>query len=332
MRQWVVLTNEVNVMGFKAINQEGGAIYSFNLNQIQWANLKSGHGKKLKMNCCDTVAIPKTSKYGVQFFAHHSNSCGESESVEHQFIKYICLVEMKNNGWHVDAEVTIKNGGDVFRSDVYAINGNEKLAIEVQWSPITSDELTRRNDKYVRAGIKCIWLCKNSPFLRDKNIAVFDIGKDRENEMLITPYGISTDAETKDLRIRMPDFINRVCGGGLKHTLQFESYFFKHTGKKVYCAKCHHFSYIPRNISIYCDFKDQFVFIDRLNYAKSYFDGLHELPKTNYRGNSAMYHCINCKSPLYEQTINKGVDYEGDTLTKIEKDEKLNISNRWLLY
>ncbi len=111
-------------MGFLSII-ENKEIFSFMLNDEQWDRLKYKY-KNLSMHmpCCQTRAIPKKSKLGTQYFAHHpSSTCSTptGESIEHQFCKYLILKYLYENGWTVTPEFRGQTpSGEIWIADIYA--------------------------------------------------------------------------------------------------------------------------------------------------------------------------------------------------------------------
>ena len=77
-------------MGFRAIKDDTELI-SLNFSFNDWEKLKKDISFKnnLKMICCDSKAIMKTSKYDLQFFSHHvKRNCNSvHESIDHLMLK-----------------------------------------------------------------------------------------------------------------------------------------------------------------------------------------------------------------------------------------------------
>lgn len=70
----------------------GETIQAFDYPIDAWDALKKKYKKEnLSMPCCGGHSVPKTSKYGIFFFAHKSESeCnGTPESPEHLYLKYL---------------------------------------------------------------------------------------------------------------------------------------------------------------------------------------------------------------------------------------------------
>ena len=93
--------------------------------------------------------------------------CGKGESMEHMELKYQIMQHCLDLGCKdVDVEVSFKDfRADVcckaLRSPIYS--ENITIVFEVQLSPITYEELVRRNQLYVANGIQCVWLLAKFP-------------------------------------------------------------------------------------------------------------------------------------------------------------------------
>ena len=104
-------------------------------------------------------------KNGLQFFRHAPNSmlcnCERGESLQHLRLKYQIYNLFKSHGWEVDVEFYSPDGP--MRADVLAWQKDRKIAIEVQWSPISLDSIQDRDKKYTNIGIESYWLLQNLP-------------------------------------------------------------------------------------------------------------------------------------------------------------------------
>lgn len=143
---------------------DDGTIYSFKLNNDEWASMKSHYkNQNLKMTCCDTLAIPKTSKLGTPFFAHkNKGECSSAgETKEHIMAKYIVASVLHKLGWNVDIEVNgVTPSGKTWIADIFATKDKAKIAIEIQWSPQTITRTRERQEIYAESGVRCAWLMR----------------------------------------------------------------------------------------------------------------------------------------------------------------------------
>lgn len=182
---------------------DGRDIHSYRCNEDTWKDLKKC---SLTMPCCGMRAIPKTSKLGNYFFAHHRKGACTSatEGPEHIFLKSLIAKSADANGYEVSTE---KSGetpdGEQWVADVFCKKGNVSLAIEVQWSHQTKEEFFRRQKKYAESGVRAAWIFKlrsNKEYLRDElpyehKTPVFGIKYRPDSKQLYVPqFGVSIEA------------------------------------------------------------------------------------------------------------------------------------------
>lgn len=111
------------------------------------------------MTCCAHPAQPRTSKLGLQHFAHRPGAdCALSagETVHHLYLKAELLAAAHSAGW----QAAVEAAGEGWRADVLATHGPEQVAFEVQWSAITPDELIERSLRYADSGVRPVWLVR----------------------------------------------------------------------------------------------------------------------------------------------------------------------------
>lgn len=165
-------------MAFRAfVNGELRAAWSFS--DDEWQSLREEvkrGGSSIYLPCCRDVGYPgkgfqRVSSLGTKHFYHapdENNPCAaKGESMEHMELKYQIMQHCLEAGCKdVDVEVSFKD----FRADVCckALNStvyteNITMVFEVQLSPITYEELVRRNLLYVANGIQCVWLLAKFP-------------------------------------------------------------------------------------------------------------------------------------------------------------------------
>ena len=173
----------------------GEDVYSYEFNERAWNGLKATYKKQtLMMPCCDNKAIPKVSKLNNYFFAHaRKNQCTSApETFEHIFLKTQIAKIAHSLGWNV---ITEKMGetpeGDRWIADVFCTKGKAKIAFEIQWSPQTETEFRRRQEKYVKSGIRTAWLYRlrhNQEYLSTKyEIPAFGIRSEKKSNKMYVP-------------------------------------------------------------------------------------------------------------------------------------------------
>lgn len=147
-------------MPIRAASDQGD-IHAFALSTEQWAELKGTYrGLTLRMPCCGVAAIPKTSTRGTYFFAHaRRGECATAdESPEHLYCKSLIAKAALDTGWTVTSERPgVSPDGESWIADVFCEKGTARLALEVQMSPQTDDETTRRQLRYKASGVRGAW-------------------------------------------------------------------------------------------------------------------------------------------------------------------------------
>jgi hypothetical protein len=181
-------------------------IYSYDYDNEAWQALKKSHKDlKLIMPCCDSHAVPKTSKLNNYFFAHSKQGeCTSApETPEHLYLKTLIAKIALSEGWQVITEKQGKTpSGETWIADVFCTRGNAKLAFEVQWSAQSNDEFARRSKKYKESGIRCAWIYRlrgskeyfKQDFSFGKDVPVFGIRQNKETKALSVPqFGVSIE-------------------------------------------------------------------------------------------------------------------------------------------
>lgn len=161
-------------MPFKAfVNGKLRAAWEFD--DTEWKALrdevKTG-AASIFLPCCSAAGYPgrgfqRTSPKGTKHFYHapdDQNPCtSKGESLAHLELKYRVMQICKDLGYpDTDIEVDFKD----FRADVCCRVKSplpRTIVFEIQLSPITYEELVRRNTLYTVNGIACIWLIKRFP-------------------------------------------------------------------------------------------------------------------------------------------------------------------------
>tara|TARA_R110001592_G_scaffold47952_5_gene151525 strand:- start:1214 stop:2254 length:1041 start_codon:yes stop_codon:yes gene_type:complete len=165
-------------------------INAYELDAGAWGALKGSYKKsQLMMPCCPRKAIPKTSKLGVQYFAHarRGDCTSAPETEDHLLLKSLIAKTALLQGWQVTTEFAgTSPSGEPWIADVYCIKGDARIALEVQWSQQTLAEYQRRTRKYSESGVRCAWLFRlngakhhySDDFLEDYELPYFGIRKD----------------------------------------------------------------------------------------------------------------------------------------------------------
>lgn len=134
------------------------------------ANRRDRH---LRMHCCGSPVVLKTSRLGTRFFAHHvlGGCASGDESPEHVHLKTLAIAAARAAGWSADAEVSgVTPDGEPWRADVLATRGKRRVAVEVQWSGQADDETVRRQARYAASGVRALWLFRRPGFAVDPEV------------------------------------------------------------------------------------------------------------------------------------------------------------------
>ena len=162
-----------------------GNLHAFEFNATEWLNLKNSYRSMgLRMPCCTSSAIPKTSSLGIYFFAHSrvGNCTSALETPEHLYCKRLIAQAARDAGW---ATVTEKTGvtpaGDTWVADVFCEKGIAKIAFEVQMSPQTHHETMRRQLRYKESGVRGAWFygpkLHRHVLATDRNTPIFKLSE-----------------------------------------------------------------------------------------------------------------------------------------------------------
>jgi len=143
-------------MSEKAVTINGEILNTNSFNDESWNNLKNNYVVgNLKMICCNSNAIPKTSINFKKFFAHQNDECKTApETIWHRTTKRIIISELLKLG-HVAIE---EQKGDKWIADVYLEIDGRKIAFEIQHSPQTLTTYLDRQNKYKDSKVETYWL------------------------------------------------------------------------------------------------------------------------------------------------------------------------------
>lgn len=283
-------------------------VLAFALSEDEWNALKLSYSERaLLMPCCGSKAIPKTSKLGLQFFAHSKKRCDSlPESPEHEYVKFLVAKAALEAGWKVKTEWRDESpSGMVWVADVFCTKGKAKLALEVQLSPQTVSETERRQNRYRESGVRCAWIMAETATKKDihyqsRDVPVFMISKPTVGEMpLVESFDIELNLFVRSLLsgdvkwaeeayIYNVSFIDDICWKCLKPNKQVVGY-----GIDVYGSQ---FQTVPHASSVLKDVSD-FITNEELKTL-----GLNTIGKFDtYNGKQVNYPycnaCIYCGAP-----------------------------------
>ena len=139
---------------------EDRRLLSTELTDDAWAELRATYRQAQLRMTCGQPAIPKTSKNGLRFFAHHpGGDCGlhlsGPESAEHQNAKMALAAAAERAGWAATIEAVAPDR--TWIADVLIERGQTRVALDVQWSAQTETVFAERTARYAAAGVECVW-------------------------------------------------------------------------------------------------------------------------------------------------------------------------------
>lgn len=238
---------------------EGQEICAFNFtDDAEWEKLRTLNAKKkcLKMSCCTSTVVLRTSRLGTRHFAHsRRGECTTApESEEHLLAKSIIVAGILRTTWNPVVEQQGNTPtGEEWVADVLARRSSGKpVAFEVQWSRQTKDETYARQARYEAAGVRGMWLFRQHDFPMDKKVPAFRLrfdGKRKSFQVLIPSLHYSStwikrreidEASYWSQTIELSRFVE----GSLKGHLHFAPALNRRLPLEVYaastkCWKCH---------------------------------------------------------------------------------------------
>lgn len=162
-------------MPLRCLDDAGHSLDAVALTPVDWTALTATnrHVRHLRMHCCGSPVVLKTSRLGTRFFAHHAlGGCASGdESPEHLHLKALAITAARAAGWTAEAEVSgTTPTGEPWRADVLATRGKHRVAVEVQWSGQADDETARRQARYAASGVRALWLFRRPGFAVDPDV------------------------------------------------------------------------------------------------------------------------------------------------------------------
>jgi competence protein CoiA len=146
----------------------------------------------------------------MQYFAHKAvGECSTAAETEaHRRLKQLAVEVARAYGWVADTEAMgMSDDGEYWRADVLACKGTAKVAIEIQWSTQTSDETMRRQKRYEKSDIRCLWLFRHPGFPVDHSLPAVLVSGNLEDDFVAQ---VQTGTGTQELPMR--EFLEAAFG------------------------------------------------------------------------------------------------------------------------
>lgn len=181
-------------MPLRCVDEHGENIHAFDLASANWEDLAEQNRKErhLRLPCCSAKVTLRRSLRGTQFFAHKAvGACvTAAEKEEHLRLKQIAVEAARAQGWEAATEIAgVSPNGERWQADVMARKNSLRVAVEIQWSNQTVEETRRRQERYQRSGVRCLWLLRKKsgfPVTRDLPVAQIIHNGDDHFEALLS--------------------------------------------------------------------------------------------------------------------------------------------------
>ena len=230
------------------------------LNSEEWEQLKIDIKKNkyfVKLPCCGQQGFLRTSKTGLNHFYHKHDDkiCNwKPESAEHLKLKYEILKACQESGWTAIPEYSEND----WRADVFAYNGKNRLAFEVQLSKQTYEETIERQNKYTRDKVRGCWFFKkilktadyeSNFILNNKEIPLFELDLD-SNEFRVKFY---------NRKFVVGDFVKHLLSKHIKFCSVLRSTLNPKVDLSFFpmscwrCGKTSHIYYVHNVVNSICD-------------------------------------------------------------------------------
>lgn len=143
-------------MATQVIQNDGKILDVNSFDDESWEYFKKNYSiGDIKMICCNSNAIPKTSINFTKFFAHQNDECKTNpETIWHKTTKRIILDSLIKLGHPAREEVQ----GEGWIADVFVESNGRKIAFEIQHSPQTLPTYLERTNKYKDNDIEVFWI------------------------------------------------------------------------------------------------------------------------------------------------------------------------------
>ena len=166
--------------------KNGEEYFAFSVtDDATWESLRKDNKQTgcLRMHCCGSGVVLRTSKLGTRHFAHAARGecTSATETAEHLLAKMGIVRGIQDASWTaLPEQIGRTASGEEWRADVLAVQGSKRVAFEVQWSRQTIDETRQRQNRYREAGVRGLWLFRQLDFPVEKDTPAFRLSFDPE--------------------------------------------------------------------------------------------------------------------------------------------------------
>lgn len=192
------------------------------------------------MPCCESAAIPKTSRLGSFFFAHsRKGDCITApESPEHIYMKSLIAQAALSAGWSVITEQSGESpDGGKWTADVFCKKGGAQVAFEVQLSRQSVETTLARQKRYAASNVRCLWLLSSKTFPESY------LNPSKETPCFyLSNIEIGEIPTVQGINVNIVEFTRGALSGNLKWkihetSIQYQSYLIDYFLDS--CWKCH---------------------------------------------------------------------------------------------
>jgi hypothetical protein len=190
------------LMALKAL-VNGKMVHADDLSEDQFRAIQVKKPQVI-MFCCQTRGYMRVREE-YQEFVHYrrTEQClGRPDSPVHDLLKIAVRNAARSAGWEADYEVPDPRPEQKWIADVLAQKEKTRVAIEIQISPITEAELTRRQQIYADSKVRSCWFVKQRAAWKyvvtpDKKVPIFQLTEEKDAELGAPRYFVSISPQHK---------------------------------------------------------------------------------------------------------------------------------------
>ena len=150
----------------RAATQE--IVEAFDITPERWRDMQNEPVGSYLVRRSGLPAILKKNQAGTQWFSARpgeADPAWKPTSIEHEFAQVQLVKALRSIGISARLEEPGHTPtGERWEADVFFEHAGRNIAIEVQLSQQTMDEYERRSEKYLKSGVKVVWLINSRHF------------------------------------------------------------------------------------------------------------------------------------------------------------------------